>query len=286
MGVAHGTLHDNVHDHVGYLRGPGGRELVTITRSRHRDYIVAALMPRELGHPSDHEDLTPFGITVPADPVRAADAVVRRLLPRYADAHHRVLSREIAAFTPTMAELAGDRPRTAEGATEDPGPPETADQFRGSNWLTNPTDTALVRKAALELLSALELRFIDELRLADALSGGGEYICETHELAPALAPVIEAEALLRILNTAGMRGRTLSDPGIPALVRAFDAQSTAVQRTIVEHASRNATPPESVLRSVASAVRSPRAESLSSYNAGTSSPPSTPPATRSPSVRR
>jgi hypothetical protein len=84
--------------------------MLTAPRSHGRSIIAAPLIPAVFGTAYEHDDLTPFGITAPAEPTRAAALIKRRLLPRYADALAAVTNREIAAYTPTLQELAGDRP--------------------------------------------------------------------------------------------------------------------------------------------------------------------------------
>ncbi|WP_433888490.1 hypothetical protein [Streptomyces sp. CA-111067] len=82
-GHAEWALQDAVHEEAALLDGPGGEGFVVLARPRHRgQFLVAALAPPGIdgvlrtGH-------TPHGIAVPGDPIRAAVAVERRLLPRY-----------------------------------------------------------------------------------------------------------------------------------------------------------------------------------------------------------
>ncbi|MEY9958799.1 hypothetical protein [Streptacidiphilus sp. MAP5-52] len=110
LGIAQWAVEVFVHPSAGRLLGPDRQELLVLTapRSSGRSIIVAPLIPAVFGTAYEHDDLTPFGITAPAEPTRAAALIKRRLLPRYADALAAVTSREIAAYTPTLQELAGD----------------------------------------------------------------------------------------------------------------------------------------------------------------------------------
>ncbi|MFF7702808.1 hypothetical protein [Streptomyces lydicus] len=59
------------------------------------------------------------------------------------------------------------------------------------------------------LMDALELIF------SGALVGGGEVVCELNELPPSWAPLIEADALRVVADTAGLRTPSLFSPATP-----------------------------------------------------------------------
>ncbi|WP_435598670.1 hypothetical protein [Streptomyces anulatus] len=75
--------------HGAVLCGPEGQELYVTDRPRYpHEVVVAPLEPVRAGIGPQHFDGVeePSGIAVPTDPVRAAAAVARRLLPRYEQA--------------------------------------------------------------------------------------------------------------------------------------------------------------------------------------------------------
>lgn len=86
--VSHiGSTYVLPHDAV--LHGPDGMRLYVTGRPLYpHQYVVAPLEPAGNGiRPHHFDDVAePDGIAVPSDPVRAAAAVSRRLLPRYAHA--------------------------------------------------------------------------------------------------------------------------------------------------------------------------------------------------------
>ncbi|PJN35818.1 hypothetical protein CG747_36400 [Streptomyces sp. CB02959] len=71
------------HDSV--LTGPDGEQLCVIDRPLHRDQFLVTPLAPEAGLKPHHFDgvAEPGGIKVTGDPVRAAAAVIRRVLPRY-----------------------------------------------------------------------------------------------------------------------------------------------------------------------------------------------------------
>lgn len=82
--------------HGAVLRGPEGQELYVTDRPQYpHEVVVAPLEPDPAGIGPHHFDGVeePSGIAVPADPVRAAAAVARRLLPRYEQALLEVLQK-------------------------------------------------------------------------------------------------------------------------------------------------------------------------------------------------
>ncbi|MET8561292.1 hypothetical protein ABZV75_12135 [Streptomyces flaveolus] len=73
------------------LTGPGRLELVVIDRPLHREQVlVGALSLRGITHEYFGDDNAPHAIAAPSDAARAAHAVIRRLLPRYHQAAHRL----------------------------------------------------------------------------------------------------------------------------------------------------------------------------------------------------
>ncbi|MBF9071755.1 hypothetical protein [Streptacidiphilus fuscans] len=88
-GIAEQALYDFVQrDGAHVLRGPSDQQLLLLRRPlaahRRAPNVVSALVPSwavELAHPPR----TANGITVPADPARAARLIARRILPGYHD---------------------------------------------------------------------------------------------------------------------------------------------------------------------------------------------------------
>ncbi|WP_370106463.1 hypothetical protein [Streptacidiphilus sp. BW17] len=110
LGIAQWAVEVFVQPTAGHLLGPDRQELLILPtpRSGGRSIIAAPLIPAVFGTAYEHDDLTPFGITAPAEPIRAAALIERRLLPQYADALAAITTREVAAYTPSQHELAGD----------------------------------------------------------------------------------------------------------------------------------------------------------------------------------
>ncbi|MFB6859447.1 hypothetical protein ACFCZQ_07525 [Streptomyces virginiae] len=76
--------------HQAVLARPDGARMLLFDRPlRPRQFMVAALEP-EAHHDAFHGVAEPGGISVPADPARAATQVARRLLPRYEAALRQV----------------------------------------------------------------------------------------------------------------------------------------------------------------------------------------------------
>ncbi|MDH6111354.1 hypothetical protein P3T36_003377 [Kitasatospora sp. MAP12-15] len=238
LGLAHGSLMHGAHERAGRLQGPGDRDLVVLARpGPHRNaFLVAALLPPMLGVNWDHEDLAPHGIAVPADAARAAARLTTRLLPRLDVALGDAVAREIAAYTPSMSELAGDRTtaRPPEPAVDLPDIPSVPPM------VTSPLSSVVLRDAARELLDLIwESVFEDDVdRLSEAVIGGGDFICQTRRLPESAAPLIEAEAIGLTLNAAGLHPRGPSDPRWPAMVATLDVEPLEEQRALVRLAAR------------------------------------------------
>ncbi|WP_254650153.1 hypothetical protein [Streptomyces sp. GbtcB7] len=84
LGHVDHIVSQQVLGHDAVLNGPHGQQLYVADRPRYRrQFVVAPLEPE--GFTPDQVSVVrePNGIAVPDDPVRAAAAVVRRLLPRY-----------------------------------------------------------------------------------------------------------------------------------------------------------------------------------------------------------
>ncbi|MFZ3548824.1 hypothetical protein ACODT3_25065 [Streptomyces sp. 4.24] len=79
-----------VLNHEAVLTRADGARLLVFDRPRYRhQFMVGALQP-DAHHDAFHLVAEPNGITVPADPARAAAQVARRLLPRYEAALRQV----------------------------------------------------------------------------------------------------------------------------------------------------------------------------------------------------
>ncbi|MGX1759912.1 hypothetical protein ACWIG5_23895 [Streptomyces lydicus] len=84
LGMVYGAVSTYVLDHDAILTGPDGIRLYVIDRPLHpRQFLVGAFAPDELKDTYFWSNETPNGIAVSSNPARAADQIVRRLLPRY-----------------------------------------------------------------------------------------------------------------------------------------------------------------------------------------------------------
>jgi hypothetical protein len=93
-----------VIDRAATLAGPGGIELIVVDRPYGKTpFMVGALLPDGLGRLPSHSP--PNGVSVPSDVARAAERVVRRLLPDY--------RRALAEITPAAARPAPASPAIA-----------------------------------------------------------------------------------------------------------------------------------------------------------------------------
>ncbi|MFE1174242.1 hypothetical protein [Streptomyces sp. NPDC058773] len=95
-----------------------------------------------------------------------------------------------------------------------------------------------LRAAVQALLDSLPLLMDDlELNFSDALVGGGEVVCDLTELHPSWAPLIEADALRLVADTAGLHTPSMFSPATPRMITAVDAQPLEVQQALVERAA-------------------------------------------------
>ncbi|MFE0187999.1 hypothetical protein [Streptomyces sp. NPDC058989] len=79
------------------LTGPSRLQLVVIDRPLHHGQIlVGALALHGIDHEFFGDDNAPHAIAAPAEAARAAHTVTRRLLPRYHQAAHRLVTNELA----------------------------------------------------------------------------------------------------------------------------------------------------------------------------------------------
>lgn len=86
-GPAHSALLDFPDAPVALLHGPDDEQLCVTERPRYpRQYLVAPLEPEGFKPHHFRGVDEPNGIAVPSDPIRAAVAVSRRVLPRYRQA--------------------------------------------------------------------------------------------------------------------------------------------------------------------------------------------------------
>ncbi|MGV9790853.1 hypothetical protein ACWEIK_22310 [Streptomyces sp. NPDC004673] len=142
---------------ISLLDGPAGQQLCVTPRPRYaRQYLVAPLEPRGFRLHHTSSVLEPSGIAVPDDPARAAAAVARRVLPRYAHALDQV--RRTAADQPGPP----SRSKTAEvtpsltlvsypdgmvGAPEPDVPAQARPALLAASFLYSPLDNAFVLPA-------------------------------------------------------------------------------------------------------------------------------------------
>ncbi|MFI7094790.1 hypothetical protein [Streptomyces lydicus] len=84
-GLVSWALSEFVLRHHAQLDGPAGQRLCVVDRPLHRhQFLVAPLQPGENLKPHHFDGVVePNGIKVASDPLRAAPAVTRRLLPHY-----------------------------------------------------------------------------------------------------------------------------------------------------------------------------------------------------------
>ncbi|MCX5303160.1 hypothetical protein OG304_06795 [Streptomyces sp. NBC_00160] len=78
-----------LHHEAVLARADGARLLIIDQPLRQRQFMVGALQP-DAHHDAFHLVAEPNGITIPADPARAAAQITRRLLPRYEAALRQV----------------------------------------------------------------------------------------------------------------------------------------------------------------------------------------------------
>ncbi|MFH8586021.1 hypothetical protein ACH4GP_16665 [Streptomyces celluloflavus] len=147
-------------------------------------------------------------------------------------------------------------------------------------WAGNDELGHRLRAAVQNLLDSLPLLMEDlELNFSDALVGGGEVVCDLSELHPSWAPLIEADALRLVADTAGLRTPSLFSLATPRMIAAVDAQPPEVQQALVERvAERFADHDEHVPnpRSLGAVSRSPLQTAPATPITPTSPPASTP----------
>ncbi|GJF32621.1 hypothetical protein KNE206_53210 [Kitasatospora sp. NE20-6] len=74
------------------------------------------------------------------------------------------------------------------------------------------------------LLLVTEIRMSDEGgTITEALSGGGEYICERLKFEPTMAALIETAAVQAVVCAAGLGTVSLLDPTVPRLLHSLSA---------------------------------------------------------------
>ncbi|MFJ8248505.1 hypothetical protein [Streptomyces sp. NPDC094466] len=129
--------------HGAVLCGPEGQELYVTDRPRYpHEAVVAPLEPDRARIRPHHFDGVeePSGIAVPADPVRAAATVARRLLPRYEQALLEVLQQ------------VEDLPKPAHHASRAPTAPVTTGKLeagRPTTTLARHTTSSLGGRAPI-----------------------------------------------------------------------------------------------------------------------------------------
>ncbi|MEU9734497.1 hypothetical protein [Streptomyces sp. NPDC048002] len=140
------------------LGGPDGEQLYVTDRVLdRRQFVVAALEPQDfqLHHISPVRE--PDGIVVPDDPVRAASAVTRRLLPRYRAALDEVRANALAQPEPPHRKPAPETAQTLTliwypdgvvGAPYDAVPEEARMTLFGCHFQYRPDEFAFVLPAS------------------------------------------------------------------------------------------------------------------------------------------
>ncbi|MET7795336.1 hypothetical protein OG528_29555 [Streptomyces platensis] len=106
-GLVSWALSEFVLRHHAQLDGPAGQRLCVIDRPLHRDqFLVASLRPDDDLKPHHFDRvMEPNGIKVASDPLRAAVAVTRRLLPHYRCALTAVRRKALAQPEPPLLHI-------------------------------------------------------------------------------------------------------------------------------------------------------------------------------------
>ncbi|WP_327731469.1 hypothetical protein OG250_43310 [Streptomyces sp. NBC_00487] len=144
------------HDAV--LHGPHGQQLYVTDRPLYRhQFVVAPLEPEAFKTHQISPVREPDGIAVPNDPVRAAAAVIRRLLPRYQvaldAARHNALVQPEPPHRQPAPEVAQTLtlvwyPDGVVGAPYDSVPEEARMTLFGCNFQYSPHESAFVLPAS------------------------------------------------------------------------------------------------------------------------------------------
>lgn len=140
--------------HDAILYGPDGEQLYITDRPRYRhQFVVAALEPEGFKNHQISPVREPHGIAVPNDPVRAAAAVTRRMLPRYRAALDAVRNNAFAQPEPPHRQPAPDIAQTLTlvwypdgvvGAPYDSVPEEARKTLYASHFQYRPNEFAFV----------------------------------------------------------------------------------------------------------------------------------------------
>ncbi|PIB11939.1 MULTISPECIES: hypothetical protein [Streptomyces] len=157
-GHVHYIVSQYVLGHDAILHGPGGEQLYVTDRPLYRhQFVVAALEPEGFKPHQMSPVREPDGIAVPNDPVRAAAAVTRRLLPRYRAALGEVRDKALLQPEPPHRQPAPEVAQTLTlvwypdgvvGAPYDSVPEEARMTLFGCNFQYRPNEFAFVLPAA------------------------------------------------------------------------------------------------------------------------------------------
>jgi hypothetical protein len=196
-GPARSALLDHPLGHSAVLHGPGSTQLsVTVRPNRPRQFLVAALKPEGVQQHNFSVVDEPMGISVPNDPVRAAYAVARRLLPRYLRALEAVRRDARAQPEPPHRPAAPAVARSVTliwypdgvvGAPHDSVPADARTVLYGCRFTYDLDQSAFVLTATSDAERALLLQSV--IRLLTAQGIGVDFRHATPDIpAPPLRP--------------------------------------------------------------------------------------------------
>ncbi len=121
-------------------------------------------------------------------------------------------------------------PNTSEATSSQP---HDTKPTVNSPWTTDASLMAQLSNATLVLLDVLVHRFDDELVFSEALSGGGEVMCEMEGLDESFAPLVEAEVARLVAEAAGLPPAGLFSPAMPSYLTEIDALPVRLQADLV-----------------------------------------------------
>ncbi|MDH6111353.1 hypothetical protein P3T36_003376 [Kitasatospora sp. MAP12-15] len=221
FGEARQSFEQLDYDRACLLTSPARELLVIPCPAPHEgQYLIAPM--RVLNLPFTRDIVLPSAV-VGRNVAQAAAVVADELLPRYERALRSLADYVVGSFDCTNAQMA------AASANDD----EDDEPLDGCRWLTYPQDTALLRTAAAQVLAVIGLRLSSTSPLSHALTGVSEFVRDAMQLEWDLVPLIEGEAVTRLLQVAGTQLDGLFDPTLPSRIAEFDAKPVEEQSALV-----------------------------------------------------